>query len=275
MGPRPQTDHRRLARHAAARECEESLRRLNTDRVELYYLHAPDPKVPLAESAAAIGHLLQAGKIRCAGLSNATVAQLKEFAAVCPLMAYQPPYNMLQREIESRHAALVPRARSVSDGLLAARLRVFDQQVFSQTHVFPGRQPPQVPDVPGGRVAEKPGFSRCVAANRSGSRVISSPSGRIIRTTTAREIGGGAICGRFGRTTDSDNAGAAGWSLTPDQLGRIDAALRRRAARPVTKGSSFRQELGAGLGDTGAEQFPISPRQRHLSLRCEGESQRV
>ena len=81
-------------------ECDESLLRLGTDRVELYYLHAPDPQVPIAESAGAIRELMQAGKVLSAGLSNASVAELTEFNAVCPLSAYQPHYNMLQREIE-------------------------------------------------------------------------------------------------------------------------------------------------------------------------------
>ncbi|MDA0284595.1 MAG: aldo/keto reductase, partial [Planctomycetota bacterium] len=81
-------------------ECDESLQRLGTDRVELYYLHAPDPQVPVAESAGAILELQQAGKVLSAGLSNASVKELTDFHAVCPLSAYQPHYNMLQREIE-------------------------------------------------------------------------------------------------------------------------------------------------------------------------------
>jgi aryl-alcohol dehydrogenase-like predicted oxidoreductase len=83
-----------------ARECDESLSRLGADRVELYYLHAPDPNVPLAESAGAVRRLVDAGKVRAAGVSNVTLRELKEFHAVCPLAAAQLPYNMLQRDIE-------------------------------------------------------------------------------------------------------------------------------------------------------------------------------
>src|SRR5258708_13886694 len=83
------------------RQCEESLRRLATDRVDLLYLHAPDPNVPIAESAGALKELLEAGKTRSVGLSNASVEQLAEFSAVCPLAAFQQHYNMLQREIEA------------------------------------------------------------------------------------------------------------------------------------------------------------------------------
>src|SRR5579872_3467073 len=67
------------------RQCEESLRRLSTDRVDLLYLHAPDPNVPLADSAGALKELLAAGKTRSVGLSNASLGQLAEFSAVCPL----------------------------------------------------------------------------------------------------------------------------------------------------------------------------------------------
>ncbi|APZ94794.1 aldo/keto reductase [Fuerstiella marisgermanici] len=82
------------------RECDESLARLGTDRVELYYLHAPDPNTPIAETAAAIADLIQQGKVLTAGASNLNVAQLKEFHDVCPLTAVQPHFNMLQQEIE-------------------------------------------------------------------------------------------------------------------------------------------------------------------------------
>tara|TARA_R110002095_G_scaffold149662_1_gene129372 strand:+ start:2740 stop:3693 length:954 start_codon:yes stop_codon:yes gene_type:complete len=82
-------------------ECDESLERLNTDRVELYYLHGPDPEIPVSESAGALKELLDAGKILSVGVSNFNLEQLQEFAAVCPISAYQPRYNMLQREIET------------------------------------------------------------------------------------------------------------------------------------------------------------------------------
>ncbi|WP_425400240.1 aldo/keto reductase [Aeoliella sp.] len=88
---RPETLHR---------ECEESLRRLGTDRVELYYLHSPDEVTPIEQSAAAIRELIEAGKVRSAGLCNASLEQIQAFHSVCPLAAVQLPYNMLQRGIE-------------------------------------------------------------------------------------------------------------------------------------------------------------------------------
>ncbi len=81
-------------------QCEESLRRLNTDHVDLFYLHAPDPNTPIVESAAAIKQLLDQGKTRSVGVSNLSIEQMNDFNAVCPISAVQPHYNMLQREIE-------------------------------------------------------------------------------------------------------------------------------------------------------------------------------
>lgn len=83
-------------------ECEQSLRRLGTDRVELYYLHSPDNHTPIEESAGAIRELVDSGKARSAGASNCTLEQLKAFHDVCPLSAVQLPYNMLQRGIEKQ-----------------------------------------------------------------------------------------------------------------------------------------------------------------------------
>lgn len=81
-------------------EVEESLARLGTDRLDLLYLHAPDPTIPIEESAGELRRLLDAGKARAIGLSNASREQLERFAAVCPLAACQLHFNMLQREIE-------------------------------------------------------------------------------------------------------------------------------------------------------------------------------
>ncbi|MBM4012240.1 MAG: aldo/keto reductase [Planctomycetes bacterium] len=111
-------------------EVDESLVRLGTDRFDLLYLHAPDPAVPIEESAGALQELLDAGKARTIGLSNASVGNLTRFAAVCPLAACQMPFNMLQREIEAdvlpwcidRGVALVA-YWPLMKGLLAGRMR--------------------------------------------------------------------------------------------------------------------------------------------------------
>jgi aryl-alcohol dehydrogenase-like predicted oxidoreductase len=81
-------------------EAENSLRRLQTDVIDLYQVHWPDPHTPIAEVAEAMGELHKAGKIRAIGVSNFSPAQMKEFRKVAPLHAAQPPYNLFERAIE-------------------------------------------------------------------------------------------------------------------------------------------------------------------------------
>ncbi len=81
-------------------EAENSLRRLQTDVIDLYQVHWPDPHTPIAEVAEAMGELYGAGKIRAIGVSNFSPAQMKEFRKVAPLHAAQPPYNLFERAIE-------------------------------------------------------------------------------------------------------------------------------------------------------------------------------
>ncbi len=96
-------DHQQVWREATRdrilREVDDSLRRLQTDRIDLYQVHWPDPKTPIDETARAMEDLLQAGKIRAIGVSNYDAAQMDAFRAVAPLHANQPPYNLFEREL--------------------------------------------------------------------------------------------------------------------------------------------------------------------------------
>lgn len=97
-------------------EVEESLRRLATDHLDLLYLHAPDPLVPLSESAGALRKLAEEGKTRAVGVSNVSLEQLEGFARECPLAACQMPFNMLQRDIERE---ILPWCRGRGVGVVA------------------------------------------------------------------------------------------------------------------------------------------------------------
>jgi aryl-alcohol dehydrogenase-like predicted oxidoreductase len=93
---------RRNAAPARIREeLQESLKRLRTDHIDIYHLHWPDPVVPIEESAAALGKLLQEGKIRAIGVSNLDRDQTERFRQIAPLRTTQPPYNLFEREIET------------------------------------------------------------------------------------------------------------------------------------------------------------------------------
>jgi aryl-alcohol dehydrogenase-like predicted oxidoreductase len=89
---------REATRARIEREVEDSLRRLGTDRIDLYQVHWPDPKTPMEETARAMDDLFRAGKIRAIGVSNFSPEQMDAFRATAPLHANQPPYNLFERE---------------------------------------------------------------------------------------------------------------------------------------------------------------------------------
>lgn len=97
-------DHDKVWRDSTAsrieREIEDSLKRLQTDRIDIYQVHWPDPKTPMEEAARALEKLYQAGKIRAIGVSNFTPSQMDELQKSVPLHSLQPPYNLFERDIE-------------------------------------------------------------------------------------------------------------------------------------------------------------------------------
>jgi len=213
-------------------ECDESLRRLGTDRVELYYLHAPDPNVPVAESAGAILELMQAGKVLSAGLSNGTVDELAEFHAVCPLSASQPHYNMLQREIEE---AQLPwcMENSVSTivywplmkGLLAGKLardHKFDPQDGRQKYpMFHGEEWRKNHDL--------------IDKLRKIAQDSHHTVAELVINWTIHQPGiTAALCGAKRRGQIAETAGGAGWRLSQEQFARVDQALAQRGTPPAT-----------------------------------------
>jgi aryl-alcohol dehydrogenase-like predicted oxidoreductase len=94
------------SRHSIINSCEDSLRRLKTDRIDLYYLHLPDPATPIEETLAALSDLVRQGKVRllgCSHLSGAEIAEAHDQAThqqLPPFVASQSEWNLLHREIE-------------------------------------------------------------------------------------------------------------------------------------------------------------------------------
>ncbi len=82
-------------------ECEQSLKRLNTDYIDLYQCHWPDPTTPIDVTMQALSKLLQQGKIRAVGVCNYTLEQLKIANSVVPIASIQMQYSMLNRSIEN------------------------------------------------------------------------------------------------------------------------------------------------------------------------------
>uniref|UniRef100_A0AAU2VAD3 Aldo/keto reductase n=1 Tax=Streptomyces sp. NBC_00003 TaxID=2903608 RepID=A0AAU2VAD3_9ACTN len=79
---------------------EASLRRLNIDVIDLYYMHRRDPQVPLAESVGAMAELVKEGKVKYLGLSEVTGPELREAYAVHPIAALQSEWSVFSRDVE-------------------------------------------------------------------------------------------------------------------------------------------------------------------------------
>jgi aryl-alcohol dehydrogenase-like predicted oxidoreductase len=121
--------HRNASKTRIVREAEDSLRRLQTDVIDIYQVHWLDPNTAIEETADAMAALYRSGKIRAIGVSNFNPAAMKAFRAVAPLHTVQPPYNLFERGIEN---LVLPYARdkglttlvygSLCRGLLAGRM---------------------------------------------------------------------------------------------------------------------------------------------------------
>jgi aryl-alcohol dehydrogenase-like predicted oxidoreductase len=97
------------------RRCDESLARLGTDRIDLYYLHRVDPTTPIEESIGALGELVQAGKVRHVGVSEVTAEELERAHATYPITALQSEWSLWTRGLEED---VVPTARRLGIGLV-------------------------------------------------------------------------------------------------------------------------------------------------------------
>jgi aryl-alcohol dehydrogenase-like predicted oxidoreductase len=96
--------------------CDASLKRLNTDYIDLYYQHRPDPQVPMEETIGAMAELVQAGKIRYIGLSEASAEDLERAHHTHPVSALQTELSLWSREVEE---SILPKARKLGIGFVA------------------------------------------------------------------------------------------------------------------------------------------------------------
>ena len=208
------------------RECDESLQRLDTDHVELYYLHSPDPQVPVAESAGAIRQLINEGKAQYAGVSNCRLEQIEEFHAACPLTAVQLPYNMLQRDIEQqtipwcqKHNVAVVVYWPLMKGLLAGKLKQRSDLAADDSR----RNYPMYQGEEWERNQTFVDVLRAIAAecNHSVASVV-------INWTIHQPGITAALCGAKRRWQLEESAAAMTWQLTDSQSQKIEAAIKAR-----------------------------------------------
>jgi aryl-alcohol dehydrogenase-like predicted oxidoreductase len=224
----------RVARNASRarimREVEDSLRRLQTDYIDVYQVHWPDPLVTIEETADAMHQLFAQGKIRAIGVSNFSVVQMERFRRVAPLHALQPPYNLFERGIE---ADLLPYCRenniatlgygALCRGLLSGRMRpdtVFDGDDLRRT------DPKFV----------APRFAQYLAAVDKLDRLAQRFGKRVIHLAVRWMLDQGITTALWGARHPGQLqpvAEVTGWSLDASAKAEIDQILRETVADPV------------------------------------------
>lgn len=204
-------------------ECESSLKRMKIDTIDLYYLHAPDPNIPVGESATAFAKLFSAGKIRAVGVSNLSVEQMDEFQRTCPISAIQPPYNMLQKGIESdiipwaqQHQCSVINYWPLMKGLLAGKIR--------RGHKFDPDDKRLTYEIFQGEAFER---AQCLLDGLDGiARSNGKTTAQIVINWTIHQPGITAtLCGAKRDWQIEETAKAQGWKLPESDLQQIDALL--------------------------------------------------
>jgi aryl-alcohol dehydrogenase-like predicted oxidoreductase len=217
------------------REVEGSLRRLKVEVIDLYQIHWPDPDEDIEEGWSTIAELIHEGKVRYGGVSNFSLAQLKRLQPIHPVASLQPPYNMLQREVEDELLAYCAANRigviaygPMSAGLLTGKLtrqRIADlpqgdwrrrdtkfnePQVSANLRLVEGLRP----------IAERKGIS---LAQLAIAWVLRRPE------VTA------AIVGARRPDQIEETAAAGDMSLSEAEIAEIEALLAEREAAPDMK----------------------------------------
>lgn len=105
-----------LKRDSIRRECEESLRRLQVDVIDLYQIHWPEPDEDVEEGWETVAKLKSEGKVRWISVSNFNVEQLKRAQKIAPITSLQPPYSMIRPEVD---VEILPYAQSQNIGVIA------------------------------------------------------------------------------------------------------------------------------------------------------------
>ncbi|MEJ2543191.1 MAG: aldo/keto reductase [Calditrichaceae bacterium] len=112
----PVNTYKLASKTSIIKECEDSLRRLGTDYIDLYQIHWADPATPIQETMEAVSELIKDGKVKYAGVCNYNVSQMEEAEKYIKLTSNQVPYNMLDRHLEEE---LIPYTIKNNKSILA------------------------------------------------------------------------------------------------------------------------------------------------------------
>jgi methylglyoxal reductase len=219
--------HRYLGPESVRYELEESLRRLDTDRIDLYQTHWPDDSTPAAETMAELERLKRQGKIRAIGVSNVSPAELEACLQAGEVSSIQEKYSMLDRDLEKQLLPLA-RARGVAAlaysplalGLLSGRVkpgRHFGGDDLRHNHPRFTEENVRKANALLAEVAP-------VAAAHG-----ATPAQAVIAWTVAQPGITCALCGARNPEQARENAAAGGLRLSAGELAALDEAVRRHA----------------------------------------------
>jgi aryl-alcohol dehydrogenase-like predicted oxidoreductase len=214
------------------KEIEDSLRRLQTDYIDIYQVHWPDTLAPIEETAAAMKALLDAGKIRAIGVSNYSVEQMDAFRSVAPLHTSQPPLNLFERDAErevlpycAAHGIVGMTYGALCRGLLSGK--VSRERAFGGDDLR-GRDPKyQEPRL--SQYLDAVDALDALARGRYGKRVIDLA----VRWLLEQPGVGVALWGARKPEQLDDVEGAMGFTIDPATLEEIDLILARTIHDPV------------------------------------------
>jgi len=217
-GARPEYVHRAV---------DDSLRRLGTDRIDLYQLHWPDPEVPIGETLGALDELVKAGKVREVGCSNFSAEQLREAEeatreGAARFVSVQNEYSLLHREPEEEALpecerlgiAFVPYF-PLANGLLTGKYRR-GQAAPSGSRLDSSRGEKMLTEENLAVVERLIEFS----ASR-GHTILELAFSWLLRLPTVASV----IAGSTSAEQARGNAAAAGWDLTDEELDEVDAIV--------------------------------------------------
>jgi len=224
---------RNSTRQRILQEFQDSLRRLQTDYIDIYQVHWPDPLVPIEETALTLRELYEQEKVRAIGVSNFSPEQMVRFENVAPLQTIQPPYNLFEREIERD---VLPYAREYSKTTLAysALCRGLLSRAMNANRRFAKDDMRKTTDPK----FQQPHFAEYLGATdrldafareRFGKRVIHLA----VRWLLDQPGVSVALWGARHPEQLAPIAEVSGWSLTKSDFAAIDAILRENIHNPV------------------------------------------
>ena len=209
---------------AVIRECEESLRNLQTDYIDLYLVHWPDAKVPVEETMGALNTLKEQGKIRHIGVSNFTREQIQEAEQFGSIEACQLQYSMVSRASQAQLEWAAQQGKgvmtygSLGGGILSGAIRKLETYAAgdSRNRFY--------------KHFQEPTFSKIMKVLETMDQ-ISAARGQValsqiaINWAAQKPFVSTCIVGAQTRRKIEENAAGFGWELTEAELAQLDKAI--------------------------------------------------